>query len=142
MKTLFKHINGNRFEINESVHDYKINKLEEQNAVRFLVKKLMPEVLEEKYNHFLKKYPARYPERKYPRITSKNIAENLVKLRRDIDNVSYESIINDDVDFQFYIKKMDREVFGAGAKMVAPQLVIGAQSSLKPSWTWWDVEYI
>ena len=142
MKTLFEHVDGNRFKLNESIHDYKISKLEEQNAVSFLIKKLMPIILEEKYNHFLRKYPSRYPERKYPRITSKDISKNLVKLRRDIDSVVYESVINDDVDFQFYIRKMDREVYGAGTKIMAPQLVIGVQSSLKPSWNWWDVEYI
>ncbi len=141
MKILFKHIDGNRFKLTESVDDYRISKKEEANAFNFMIRKIVPLALEEKYYHFIKKYPTHYPERKFPRITDKDIIRNLRKLRTDIDSVSYESVINDDLDFQFLLKKMDKEFTDGGEKIVAPALIIGVQSSLKPDWTYYDVEF-
>lgn len=105
----------------------RLSKREELYLLVYLQKTLMPQILEDKYSHFLKKYPGKYPERKYPRITVKDVIKNLKKLRMDVDSASYESIINDDVDFAFHLQKKDG------------QFMIGAQGPMNIDWSWYPV---
>lgn len=106
----------------------ELSRKEELYALNFLQRKLMPTVLDEKYTWYLKKYPARYPERKYPHITEKDINTNLKKVRYDIESAHYESIIDDEVFFDFHIVKRDGI------------MVIGALGPMNTDWSWYKVD--
>lgn len=113
--------------ITEGIEGFWLSKKDEQYGLNYLTRKLMPQILEKTYNDYLKKYPNRYQEENYPRITEKDIIKNLKKLRYDVDSVSYESVINDDISFAFHIQKKD---YG---------LVIGAQGPIDINWTFYQI---
>lgn len=125
----------------------RLTRLEEKAAYDYLVKVVIPKVVDDLYMKFIKKHPAQYTnERRYPRIDALAISKNLKKLRNDVDSVSYESVINDHVFFTFFVKKgrVEIEPMYPGEKSPRHEnrVLIGASGPINTDWKWYDVKTI
>ena len=121
----------------------RLTKKEEQAAFDFLVKIIVPKVVEELYMKFIKKHPGQYTnERRYPRINAAAITKNLKKIRTDVDSVSYESVINDHVFFTFFLKKGETNIeprYPGEKPRNENRLLIGASGPINTDWKWYPV---
>ena len=149
MKPLFNHINGNLFRISENINEiagggdeYKITSKEEKYVFNYIIMKIIPLAVQDKYLKFIDHHPAMYSERKYPRITSRDIVKTIKKKTVDIDSISYESVINDYVVFSFFVKKELVMVPGLPNQKDTqkPFIKVGCQGPINDDWKWYDVK--
>lgn len=118
--------------------EYEINKDEERYAYIYFLRQLLPQMLEDTYLKPIRKHPTMYSERRYPRqLTVQDISRTTIKKRRDRDNISYESIINDYVGFAFFLKKMILNLPN-GTKKVA--MSMGCQGPINNDWKWYSIK--
>lgn len=104
----------------------RLSKEEELAALDYIQKDLISVVLNDEYFHFIAKFPKKYQPGQFPRITTKDINKNLKKIRSSHSTAVYESVISDDVFFQFHIQKLMNKV------------MIGFNGPIKTEWTWYD----
>jgi len=117
--------------------EYEINKNEERYAYTYFIRHLLPIMIEDTYLKFIRKHPTMYSERRYPRISAQDISRTVMKKRRDRDSISYESIINDYVGFNFFLKKMVLKLPDGTKK---PAMSIGCQGPINKDWKWYSIK--
>jgi hypothetical protein len=113
----------------------RMTKMDKQYSYDYMIRHIIPKILEDTYYRHIKKTPRMYPEGKYPRnITPQDIIKNLKKIREDFDRVEYESAINDRISFDFIIVKEHQLVW-------SPHMICGVRGPLDLDRKWYDIKY-
>lgn len=128
--------------VTEGVED-RITKLDEQYAYTYMLRYIVPFVLYEQYYKHIKKTPALYPERKYPRnIEDRDIIKKLRKIRTDFDRIEYESVMNDNMSFEFIIVKEQHLDQIVGKKETwSSHMMCGGKGPWDVEYKWYDINY-
>jgi len=126
--------------------DMRLTRKEEKAGYDYLIKVIVPKAINDLYMKFLRKHPREYAnDRKYPRITAADVVKNMKKQRIDVYSATYESVINDHVYFEFFLKKGEVDVepiYPGEQARKENRLLIGATGPINTEWMFYNVETV